>query len=62
MAKYKKTAYYLDDGILIRGYIDKYGFHPNKAVQCGFDLQKFNKHDIGKFIFPISAKEKKYEK
>ena len=42
MAKYKKPAYYLDDGILIKGYTDKYGFHPNKGVQCGFDLQKFN--------------------
>ena len=49
--KYKRNAYLLDEDVLIHGYKDKYGFHPNKTVPCGFTLQKFNKHSIGKDIF-----------
>ncbi len=48
---YKKEAWLLYDGILIHGYMDKWGFHPQKDIVCGFDLQKINKKDIGKILF-----------
>lgn len=32
-------------------YVDKYGFHPNKTVTCGFDSQKIVRKDIGKTVF-----------
>ena len=49
--KHRRQAYYLDDGFLIRGYTDKYGFHPYRRSDCGFSTQKFRKKDIGKTIF-----------
>ena len=50
---YKKEAILVDDDILIYGYKDKYGFHPCKeaAKRCGFDLQKINRHQLGKNYF-----------
>ena len=48
---YKRTAYYLDDGILLKGYKDKYGFHPCYGLECGFGLQKLCKKDIGSNVF-----------
>lgn len=48
---YKRKAWYLDEDVLLEGYVDKYGFHPNKTIQCGFDLQKVSKRDIGKTLF-----------
>ena len=48
---YKKEAWLLNDDILIHGYVDKWGFHPQKEVVCGFDLQKINKKDKGKSLF-----------
>lgn len=50
-SRYKRKACYLDADVLIEGYVDKYGFHPNSGVQCGFGTQKFSKRDIGKKIF-----------
>lgn len=50
-ATYKRRAFLLDEDILIEGYTDKYGFHPNPAIQCEFGIQKFSKKDIGKIIF-----------
>jgi hypothetical protein len=49
--KYKRKAWYFDENVLIKGYADKYGFHPNDGIQCGFDTQKFLKKEIGKVIF-----------
>ena len=49
--RYKKPAYLLDEDILIFGYKDKYGFHPDKNVLCGFDTQKVSKKDINKILF-----------
>ena len=48
---YKKEAWLLDDDILIHGYVDKWGFHPQKDIVCGFDSQKINKKDKGKTLF-----------
>lgn len=48
---YRKNAFYLDKDILLFGYKDKYGFHPNKNTNCGFTLQRINKKDIGKNLF-----------
>ena len=44
-ARYKRKALYNDDGVLLSGYVDKRGFHPNKDLPCGFDLQKINKKE-----------------
>lgn len=48
---YKRKAWYLDEDILIEGYTDKHGFHPNPGIPCGFDTQKFTKKMIGEKIF-----------
>jgi len=47
----KRKAWYLVDGVLIEGYSDKYGFHPNAGLKCGFAFTRYAKHDIGKCIF-----------
>ena len=49
--KHKKKTWILDEDILIEGYKDKYGFHPNPGIQCGWGLQKINKDMINKTIF-----------
>lgn len=50
---YKRDTILNDDGILVYGYKDKYGFHPCKeaAKRCGFDLQKINRRQLGKEYF-----------
>lgn len=48
---YKKAAYLLDEDILFFGYKDKYGFHPERNLQCGFNIQKVSKRNIGKTLF-----------
>jgi len=48
---YKRKVYLLDEDILISGCKDKYGFHPDKGVYCGFDLQKLHKKTLGAFYF-----------
>lgn len=50
-SRYIRKAWYLDDDVLIEGYVDKRGFHPNKEVQCGFELQKINRRMVGREIF-----------
>lgn len=49
--RYKKKAWYLDEDILLEGYTDKRGFHPNKNIGCGFGTQLFNKKMKNKVIF-----------
>lgn len=49
--RYKRKAYYIDEDIVIEGYKDKRGFHPNKNIECGFGTQKTTKRDIGKQLF-----------
>lgn len=51
MAKHRKEAWLLDDGILLPGYKDKYGFHPYREIQCGFDCQKLRKKDKNVIYF-----------
>lgn len=50
-SRYKRKAWYLDDGILLEGNVDKRGFHPNQGVGCGFGTQEINKKMIGVEIF-----------
>lgn len=49
---YKKAMWLLDEDVLVFGYKDKYGFHPQKEVQCGFGLQKITKRDLNRSVFP----------
>lgn len=49
--KYKRIAYLLDENVLLKGYKDKYGFHPLSKLECGFDCQKICKRDIGTKLF-----------
>lgn len=48
---YRVDAWYLDDGVLLEGYTNKYGFHPKDDIPCGFSRQKFSKKDINRVIF-----------
>lgn len=50
-SRYKRKAWYLDENILLEGYTDKRGFHPNRDIQCGFGSQGFGVKSIGKEIF-----------
>lgn len=60
--RYKRTAYLVDDGILLSGYKDKRGFHPNDKG-CGFSYQKITKKMIGKeLFFNLNAAQKKVGK
>ena len=49
--KHSRPAYLIDDGIIIHGVKDKYGFHPNYGIPCGFSTQKIRKKDIGVKLF-----------
>jgi len=49
--RYKKKAYYFDEDVLLCGYKDKRGFHPEYGLPCGFGLQIIRKRDIGKKLF-----------
>lgn len=48
---YKKETWLLDGDILLHGYKDKRGFHPENGLQCGFNLQKVNRKSYGKTLF-----------
>ena len=45
MTKHRKEAWLVDDDVILPGYKDKYGFHPDRGIQCGFDCQKRRKKD-----------------
>lgn len=47
---YQRKAWYLDEDILLEGYTDKRGFHPN-SFAGGFSLSLIRKQMIGKIIF-----------
>ena len=49
--RYKRDAWLLDDDILLHGYVDKRGFHPEKGLPCGFGLQIVNKKSKNKIWF-----------
>lgn len=49
--RYRRKAWYLDEDVLLEGYTDKRGFHPNFGIQCGFGTQKFARKMVGKEIF-----------
>ncbi len=55
-SRHWKRCWLLDDGILLHGYKDKYGFHPDKDVQCGFNLQVVKPREKNKLYF-FSLKE-----
>ena len=48
--KQKKTAWYLDDDVLLEGYVIKNCFYPY-TEQCGFHSQNFTPDMIDKEIF-----------
>lgn len=48
--KHCKSCYLLDDGVLLFGYKDKYGFHP-QTKRAGFSLQKVRKREKNKILF-----------
>jgi hypothetical protein len=47
---YKRTAYLLDDGVLLHGYTSKRKFFPDNK-DCGFSYQKIRKRDIDRILF-----------
>ena len=49
--KKKKECWLLDEDYLIHGYKDKYGFHPDKGIQCGFSLEILRRKDLNKVYF-----------
>lgn len=49
---YKRPVYLLDNGFLFFGYKDKYGFHPERALEWTFfKTRKVSKKNIGKTLF-----------
>lgn len=50
-----RKAWYIDDGIILSGmYVQKRfskWFYPDAYLQCGFDVQKIWKKDIGTTLF-----------
>ena len=50
-SRYKRNAWYLDEDILIHGYVDKRGFHPEKGIECGFGIQKVLKKQKNRIWF-----------
>ena len=48
---YRRTAWLVDDGILLEGFVTKRKFYPKRCIQCGFGCQIIRKRDIGKIIF-----------
>lgn len=60
-SRYKRKAWYLDEDILLEGYTDKRGFHPNDGGS-GFSTQGFTKRMIGREIFyNLDEAKKKYD-
>lgn len=48
--KNKKTAWYLDEDVLLEGTVIKNRFYADRNV-CGFDIQEFDEDMIDKEIF-----------
>ncbi len=46
-----KKIWYYDGGMLVFGYKNKYGFHPQRGLQCGYDVQKLRRKDYNKIYF-----------
>lgn len=57
-SRYKREAWLLDDGILLHGYKDKRGFHPEYGLQCGFGTEITKKRDVNKILFYSFKKAK----
>lgn len=51
MTKHSKKAWLVDDDVILPGYKDKYGFHPDRGIRCGFDCQKLRKKDKNVIYF-----------
>ena len=57
---YMRKAWYLDEDILIEGWVDKYGYHPAYGIPCGFSRVKLSKKSmIDKVLFFDLAEAKK---
>ena len=56
--KHRKYGFLLDSGILLHGYKDKYGFHPDKDIQCGFSYEIVRRRNINKTVFYSLIKAK----
>ena len=49
---YRKKAWYLNEDVLIEGWVDKYGYHPAYGIPCGFGLVKITRKSmLNKFLF-----------
>ena len=48
--KNSKTAWYLDDDVLLEGTVIKNRFYADRNI-CGFDIQEFDEDMIEKEIF-----------
>jgi len=48
--KNKKTAWYLDEDVLLEGTVIKNRFYADRNI-CGFDIQEFDEDMIDKEIF-----------
>ena len=48
--KNKKTAWYLDEDVLLEGTVIKNRFYVDRNI-CGFDIQEFDEDMIDKEIF-----------
>lgn len=46
----KRKAWYLDDGILIEGFVLGNQFYPNTKL-CGFDVQEFDNSRVDREVF-----------
>ena len=46
----KKKAWYLDEDILLEGFVLENKFYPNTRL-CGFDIQEFDENMIDREIF-----------
>lgn len=58
----KKECWLLDEDYLIHGYKDKYGFHPDKGIQCGFSYQILRRKEVNKVYFLSKEKGEEYLK
>lgn len=47
---YKRKAWLVDDGILLKGYVINRKFYPYNGG-CGFSYQEIRIKDIGKILF-----------
>ena len=59
---YMRKAWYLDEVVLIEGWVDKYGYHPAYGIPCGFGLIKIAKRTMMNklLFFDLKKAKQKY--